>query len=145
MARRALTRAASTLWFSYLSSESSTNLRACAERVETGMLPKICCGRAMEAIFAAEVVVRALATATRGAGVCAQAGTPHREGKSRRRTRAEKRFMSTHLFCVNDACRMKLACEARGGILAGGTGCAGWLRFQRSRTVRHKKRKLPLC
>jgi len=99
----------------------------------------------MGAILAAEVVVRALATATRGAGLCAQAGTPHSEGKNRRRTRAEKRLMSTHLICVNDACRMKLACELRDGILAGGTGCAGWLRFQRSHTVRHKRSKVPLC
>src|ERR1700676_5555969 len=107
MARRALTRAASTLWFSYLSSESSTNLRACTERVETGILPKSCCCRAMGAILAAELVVRALATATRDAELCAQAGTPHREGKNKRRTRAEKRFMSTPLFSVNGGCRMK--------------------------------------
>src|SRR5260370_32705070 len=96
MARRALLRAPSTMWFSYLSRESSTNLRASLERVETGMLPKSCCLPA-GTILAEELVLRALATSTRGAELCAQAGQPSNEGKLRRRTRAEKRFMGTHL------------------------------------------------
>src|ERR1700737_686760 len=101
MARRALPRAASTIWFSYLSSEISTNLRASSERVETGMLPKSCC-LAIGAIFAAGLGLRALVTSTRGAEFCAQAGCPQKEGKIRRRTRAEKRFIGTHLICENE-------------------------------------------
>src|SRR5258706_13968702 len=92
MALRALARAPSTMWFSYLSREISTNLRACSERVETGMLPKSCC-LAIGATFAAELLLRALATSTCGAEVCAQPGYPHNEGRIRRRTRAEKRFI----------------------------------------------------
>src|ERR1700730_6491387 len=92
MALRALARAPSTMWFSYLSREISTNLRACSERVETGMLPKSGC-LAIGATFAAELLLRALATWTWGAEVCAQAGYPNSDGKIRRRTRAEKRFI----------------------------------------------------
>src|SRR4029077_14048629 len=91
MARRALTSAPSTMWFSYLSRESSTNLRASCERVETGILPKSCCLE-LAAILEEELVLRALATSTRGAESCAQAGQPNNEGKIRRRTRTEKRF-----------------------------------------------------
>src|SRR6267378_2034266 len=98
MALRALARAPSTMWFSYLSSDISTNLRACSERVETGMLPKSCWW-AMGATFAAGLLLRALATSTRGAEVCAPAGYPNNEGKIRRRTRDEKRFIEhTPLF-----------------------------------------------
>src|SRR6266404_9137480 len=103
MALRALARAPSTMWFSYLSREISTNLRACSERVETGMLPKSCC-LAIGATFAAELLLRVLATSTRGAEVCAQAGHPKNKGKIRRTTRAEKRFiLSTHLYLGEDA------------------------------------------
>src|ERR1700730_4295148 len=98
MARRALPSAPSTMWFSYLSRAISTSLRASSERVETGMVPKSCWCLALGAILAAELLLRALAASTRGAEVCAQAGYPSSEGKIRRRTRAEKRFMSTHLF-----------------------------------------------
>src|SRR5713226_5477943 len=97
MALRALTRAPSTMWFSYWSSEISTNLRASSERVESGIVPKSCC-LAIGATFAAELLLRALAAWTCGAGFCAHSGQPHNEGKIKRRTRAEERFMSTHPF-----------------------------------------------
>src|SRR5258708_26039377 len=97
MALRALTTAPPTMWFSYLSSEISTNLRASSERVEIGMLAKSCC-LAVGATFAAEPLLRALAAWTCGAVFCAHNGQPQNEGKIRRRTRAEERFMSTGPF-----------------------------------------------
>src|SRR5713101_219963 len=97
MALRALTTAPSTMWFSYLSSEISTNLRASSERVEIGMLPKSCC-LAMGATLAAELLLRAFAAWTCGVGFCAHSGQPHNEGEIKRRTRAEKRFMSKYPF-----------------------------------------------
>src|SRR4029077_14239123 len=97
MALRALARAPSTTWFSYLSSEISTNLRASSERVETGMLPKSCCFPA-GGVFGSELLLRALAGSMWGAEVCAHTVVAHNEAKIRRRTRAEKRFMSIDPF-----------------------------------------------
>src|SRR4029077_11787235 len=133
MALRALARAPSTTWFSYLSKEISTNLRASSERVERGMLPKSCC-LTVGATLEAELLLRAVAGARCDAEVCAHTVVAHNEGKIRRRTRAEKRFMSIDPFFEDaqmNPCRITVACELDNGILAGGTGDAGWLRFGR--------------
>src|SRR6266403_4013896 len=112
------------------------------------MLPKSCC-LAIGATFAAELLLRVLATSTRGAEVCAQAGHPKNKGKIRRTTRAEKRFiLSTHLYLGEDAERplqdQVSVRRARRHTGRRDRRC-GMVTLARGRTVRHNGNNVFLC
>jgi hypothetical protein len=76
-----------------------------------------------------------------GAEVCAQTVVVHNEGKIRRRTRAEKRFMGIDPFlgkCERTLAESTLACDRATAYWPEGQAVRDGYDLRGSRTVRHR-------